>query len=112
MAGTKPGELIDLFAIIPENAVVGGNPKVTVQAYVLEAFAAQLGAKLVCSPVIRIQKHVVGETHYQEQKMVGGRCGAERCYANVHFSYDIGGILTRVRPLMSCPLGMAVEAPM
>lgn len=66
MSGKSPGELTDLIAIIPDHAVVGGDPKATVQAYVLDAFAAQLGAKLAPAPVIRVQKHLVGETKYQE----------------------------------------------
>lgn len=99
MSGKSPGELTDLIAIIPDHAVVGGDPKATVQAYVLDAFAAQLGAKLAPAPVIRVQKHLVGETKYQEQKMFGGKCGTEGCYSNVYFSHAMGASLDKSIPI-------------
>lgn len=75
-----------MFAIIPDSEVVGGNPITTVQTYVINAFAAQLGGKLEPKLMVTKRRHAFGEDSYLLYRMFGGRCGTEGCYASVEFS--------------------------
>ena len=79
-----------MFAIIPDSEVVGGNPITTVQTYVINAFAAQLGGKLEPKLMVTKRRHAFGEDSYLLYRMFGGRCGTEGGYASVEFSNLIG----------------------
>ena len=90
LKGKDIGQLANMFAIIPNSEVVGGNPKTTVQTHVINAFAAQLGAKLDPKPTVTTRKYVFGQDAVLLYRMSGGRCGTEGCYASVDFSQLTG----------------------